>query len=263
MDGLDPEREAEAQAIAARLMAPKRRGAPRLARALYDAEATEAQTRFGSLAAWRTAPGSAVLLIHGWEDDHGLWEPMLAALAANGRPAVALDLPGHGSSEAPFTGLKDCAAAVAEAARELGPIDAVITHSFGGPVAIEAAARGLAYERAVLIAPPLPSQDRWIERLRERGVEAPVVARVREIMSAAAVQDAAGYDVLETAARMTARALVVHALDDDETPPESGRKFAETWPGASLLLVDALGYRWITQDRDVIRRATNFVDGLD
>lgn len=45
--------------------------------------------------------GPPVLLLHGWPDSWLLWRHQLAALAANGRRAVAPDLPGLGKSDRP------------------------------------------------------------------------------------------------------------------------------------------------------------------
>ncbi|MDB5432453.1 MAG: hypothetical protein JWP35_3569 [Caulobacter sp.] len=52
------------------------------------------------VAAWRIGAGPAVLLVHGWDDDHRLWEPLIDQLTALGRAVIAVDLPGHGFSTA-------------------------------------------------------------------------------------------------------------------------------------------------------------------
>jgi pimeloyl-ACP methyl ester carboxylesterase len=47
--------------------------------------------------------GPGIVLLHGWSDSADTWRPLLAQLAARGRRAIAVDLPGFGEA----TRLKD------------------------------------------------------------------------------------------------------------------------------------------------------------
>ncbi|WP_437738229.1 alpha/beta fold hydrolase [Sorangium sp. So ce1335] len=84
-----------------------------------------------------------VVLVHGMVGHTGFWEAPLAHLAGR-RRAVALDLRGHGASEAPADADYSpaaCAADVLAALDALGlPRVALVGHSFGTLVAIAAAA---------------------------------------------------------------------------------------------------------------------------
>src|SRR3954465_12564638 len=40
--------------------------------------------------------GPGIVLLHGWGDSADTWRPLLAELAASGRRAIAVDLPGFG-----------------------------------------------------------------------------------------------------------------------------------------------------------------------
>jgi pimeloyl-ACP methyl ester carboxylesterase len=77
-----------------------------------------------------------ILLIHGaW---HGAWcyKPLIAALQARGREAIAIDLPGAGDDPADPAGVTflDCAARVVQTARGLGGPVLLVGHSMGGMV---------------------------------------------------------------------------------------------------------------------------------
>ncbi|WP_437820110.1 alpha/beta fold hydrolase [Sorangium sp. So ce1078] len=80
-----------------------------------------------------------VVLVHGLSDSCRTWNRLAPALAAGGRPVVALDLPGHGHSarpDAPYT-VAWYAGVVAEWIRALGLSDFdLIGHSFGGSIAM-------------------------------------------------------------------------------------------------------------------------------
>ena len=246
---------------------PKRRARPRLARKLYDAEDVEVQTPNGAVQAWRLGAGPASLLVHGWEDDNALWSPLIDACAAIGRAIVVFDLPGHGFSPAEECSYQSAGLAAVAVAEALGPIDSVIAHSFGCPASIYALANGLGAERAVLIASPVPRTggdrpaEHWIRRQVERGADRAVAERASELMMERGETSARSPFAVEgELPGMTAKALIIHAMDDDQCPVGNSQKMAELWPGSELVLVDDLGHRLIAQDDVVMQRIIGFVD---
>ena len=262
MASTDDDIDAEAEELLERTIRPKRRARPRLAHPLHDAEGHEVETPDGAVTAWRLGAGPATLLVHGWEDDNALWGPLIDRLQANGRSIVALDLPGHGYSAADFTGIGAAGAAVKAVAEALGPIDSVVGHSFGCVASLQAVSSGLTVDRAVLIASPLGRRDpaRAVERFIERGVDPDVATRAGALM--AERQTEPPFDIEAAAAKMTAKGLVIHALDDDDCEPGNASLIVGAWPGAELLWVDGLGHRRVAQDDDVLQRVADFVDGF-
>jgi pimeloyl-ACP methyl ester carboxylesterase len=258
----DEDIDAAAEALIERAMKPRRRARPRLAEPLQDAEDHRVETPAGPVIAWRLGQGPAVLLVHGWEDDNALWGPMIDRLQANGRPVIAFDLPGHGFSPAELTEPGVAGEAVTAVAEALGPVEAVIGHSFGCVALAMALDAGLSAERAVLIASPIPrTRGRSLDRALEG--EAPeVAARVREIMAARQAAASPVFDMEAAVARVTTKALIVHSMDDEECPPGNACLIADAWPGAALMWVDGLGHRRVAQDGDIIQRAADFVDGI-
>jgi pimeloyl-ACP methyl ester carboxylesterase len=83
-----------------------------------------------------------VLLVHGAGMDHTVWQLPARWLAWHGHSVLAVDLPGHGRSEGQVLG------SVPELALWLGRVmdaagvasAAIVGHSMGGAVALEAAA---------------------------------------------------------------------------------------------------------------------------
>lgn len=254
--------ETEAEALMAR-MAPRRRVRPRLAEPLRETEPVEVETPVGTVMAWRLGRGPAVLLVHGWEDDNCLWAPLIDTLwNERGRSVAVLDLPGHGFSPAGEAGIVGCGQAVRAVAGALGPIDAVVTHSFGGPVSISAMSEGLAADRAVLIAPPIPSLEGFTRRMQDHEVPEAVIARVLELQAKMMGLVAQSWSLEDSVPRMTARALLVHALDDEQCPAENSRTIADLWPGgmAKVLYTDNLGHRLVAQDAAILSQVADFLD---
>ena len=79
--------------------------------------------------------GPPLLFIHGLTFDRSTWDPIVERLA--GRfTCVAVDLPGHGTSEGPPRGLDDIAAAVNHLLGELAvEAPVVVGHSMGAAIA--------------------------------------------------------------------------------------------------------------------------------
>lgn len=82
--------------------------------------------------------GSAVvLLVHGWGSATRSFWRMVDPLVARGARVVAVDLPAHGASDGKRTTMLHCADAVLRVGAEVGPLRAVIAHSFGAPTAAQ------------------------------------------------------------------------------------------------------------------------------
>lgn len=262
--------ETELQALEVmEVLKPRRRARPRLAEPLREARDQEVETPFGPVMAWRLDPwGSsgtapATLLIHGWEDDNALWGPMIEALSYAGRPVVALDLPGHGFSPAEECSIGRAAAAIRAVAEAMGPVDSLIAHSFGCPASTRALADGMKIDRAVLISTPMPgdkARGRW-ERLKERMAVSDAVLERVMALSAEKESMFPPFEYEALAAAMTAKALFIHSIDDEDCPPENSRILADAWPGAGLQWVDGLGHRLLVQDDAVVATVVAFVEG--
>jgi pimeloyl-ACP methyl ester carboxylesterase len=248
----------EAEAMLAR-MRPRRRAAPRLAAALASVERHDVATPHGRVAAWRIGEGPAVLMVHGWEDDNSLWEPAIERFAAAGHAVVVLDLPGHGFAEADDANYRVAADAIVAVAAALGPVDALLTHSYGGAVSVAAIEAGLSVRRAVLIAATVPLRMAVINHDLMPPAIRPVHRRAGEIYEARHGRSMALFDFEAAAPCMRAQALFIHSIDD-EYPAANAERLAALWPGARMLLVDGLGHRPVARDRDIIGRALRFIE---
>jgi pimeloyl-ACP methyl ester carboxylesterase len=107
---------------------------------------------YPTLARWRTralevgagqGSGPVFVLLHGFGDHAGTWSPVLADLAAAGRRAVALDLPGYGEAEPAGSGpslpqLDSFVNAAIERWTVDGLAPVVVGNSLGGVLAIRA-----------------------------------------------------------------------------------------------------------------------------
>ena len=241
---------------------PVRRTRPRVAEMLLDADHQMLETKAGEIAVWRLGTGPAVFLVHGWEDDNALWSPLIERLYYSGRAIVAMDLPGHGHSGGKYCALPEASSAVRAVGEAIGPMEAVITHSYGGPCVGLALEMGLEVARVVMIAPPM-SFARQVDKMIERFSIRPTVAqRFCELLPERLGNSIEWFDLARLAPAMTAEALFVHSVDDDGCPYENSRTLANLWPNAELLLTDGLGHRIVAQDAEIHERILDFLDGI-
>ncbi|HEY4343362.1 MAG TPA: alpha/beta hydrolase [Parvibaculum sp.] len=255
--------DAEAESLLAAMTTPKRRVRPRIAEALRDADDIEVDTPYGKVMAWKLGKGTATLLVHGWEDDNCLWGAIADKFAYNGRAVIAFDLPGHGFSPAEDASPKAASAAVRAVAEACGPIDSIVAHSYGCPVSMQAMSDGLAVKRIALIATPIPKMSQRWERAERRGVPPDVIDRAKTLFAARQASEPPAYDMEAAAEQMTAKALFVHSLDDEECPASNSQTLKRAWPGSKLILVDELGHRLIAQDSTTLDRVVDFIEGFE
>lgn len=121
--------------------------------------------------------GPPVLLLHGFTDSADTWRALLAAFAAEGRSAVAVDLPGHGRAAGPRRGplLPQLVEFAAAAADWTGEQPVVVGNSLGGTVALLLAADGRAELSGVVpVSPAGFDYAAWM-RLAVRPIQYPLV----------------------------------------------------------------------------------------
>ncbi|HEY2026172.1 MAG TPA: alpha/beta fold hydrolase [Gemmatimonadaceae bacterium] len=93
------------------------------------------------------ADAPPVLLLHGWGASLYMWRDWFGPLAASGRRAIALDLPGHGLSDKPLDAETYRLDGQVAVLRELIVLEeltgvAIVAQSMSGTIALELALRG-------------------------------------------------------------------------------------------------------------------------
>ncbi len=100
---------------------------------------------------WGSGP-DVVLLVHGWEGRASDFAPIVHELRSRNRTIIGLDAPGHGRSSGRRTTVPEYGSILAELARTVGHLEAVVSHSFGTPAVAVATGLGLSAERFVSLS---------------------------------------------------------------------------------------------------------------
>jgi pimeloyl-ACP methyl ester carboxylesterase len=210
-------------------------------------------------------PAGTVLLVHGWTGDASSMAGFVEPLLAEGFRVVAFDLPGHGASTGRELNIPLGVASLAAVARVFGPLHAIVTHSFGGAIALAALAgsvRGqppVSAGRLVLIA--APSSISEITRrfgatlgLGRRGQAA--LERRIHVVAGSPVEAFEGRLQLEAIRLPT---LVLHDRQDCELGFHHAQALAGAGSFVTLEATEGFGHRRILKARPVAAAAVRFV----
>ncbi len=211
------------------------------------------------LAARTFGSGPLVLVVHGWEGRGTQLGQFVEPLVLAGFRVVTLDLPAHGDSAGTRTDLIECTEALRKVGRDVGPIAAVVTHSFGGAITTLALERGLDARAVVLIASPSSIDDVLRRFERSVGLSAAAANAFRAATERQTRVKLADVEIFERVAGLNVPALIVHDRGDREVPFHDAERLAARWPNATLMATEHLGHRRILKDDEVIRRTVSFI----
>ena len=230
----------------------------------FDVDVLLRSPRWGgrttSVAAWRWGIGPTVLLVHGWEGRGSQLGALVAPHVEAGLSVVAFDAPAHGDSPGTRLYLTDHADAIADVVTAIGPVHAVVAHSFGAAAVLLAHTRhGVDIGKNVMIAPNVLIDDAITKFSRAVALDDRDRSSFeRHLMGASGVPlDALSVDRL--AGGRDAALLVIHDRTDREVSVKHGDRLVAAWPSAQLVLTDELGHRRILRDAGVIARVVDFV----
>jgi len=208
-----------------------------------------------------------VILVHGWSGQAAYMTAFVAPLIEAGFRVVAYDLPAHGASTGSELNIPIGVASLTAVARAFAPVHALVTHSFGGSIALAALAGTvpgqprIRVDRLVMIA--APSSMAGVTRrfgstigLGARGQRA--LERRIHVVAGAPVEAFEGRAQL---AALRVPTLVLHCRDDRELGLENAQDLAAAGDFVRLETLAGVGHRRILQAKAVVRSVAQFVIG--
>src|SRR5208283_1215699 len=217
------------------------------------------ETPEGEIALTHAGSGPSVLLLHGWEGQASDLAAFVPPLLEAGCSVLAMDLPAHGRSAGRRMSIPQAAVALHAVGDAIGPLRAVIAHSMGSPVVVEALYDGLNAERVILIASPAHYERYALGFAAAAGLAAEGAEAMLGLLRKEIGQDVRDISLPRRAPSLTQRALFIHSTDDRTVPIEDSIESAAAWPGARHCRVEGLGHRRILSDPGVVAEVVAFV----
>jgi pimeloyl-ACP methyl ester carboxylesterase len=214
------------------------------------------------LVVWDWGDGPTVLLVHGWNGSAAQMSGFVFPLLRAGCYVAAPDLPAHGASPGRQTNIRELTDAILRVGRRVGPVHAVVAHSFGAAATVAALSRGLRAERVVLLAPAAALPAYAGSFAAAAGLSQPSVGGLLARIDAR-VGGIARYDPVAAASGQRADLLVLHDRSDREVPFEAGRAIASAWPGGRIEAVNGAGHTRMLRNPAVIERAASFIRAVE
>ena len=212
-------------------------------------------------------PVRTVILLHGWTGEAASMGAFVAPLLSAGFRVVAYDLPAHGQSTGVELNVPIGVASLAAVARAFAPVHAIVSHSFGGSIALAALAGTVPaqprvmVERLAMICPPsslaqVTRQFGTAIGLGQRG-QAALEARIHSV----AGTPISAFEGADQLVRFSGPTLLVHCRDDKEVSFAHAEALAGAGPFVRLHAMQGLGHRRILQSRQVAAIVADFVAG--
>jgi alpha-beta hydrolase superfamily lysophospholipase len=200
--------------------------------------------------------GPTVLIVHGWISHSGRFAALINALRQRGFRVVTFDAPGHGRSGGHRADLITFRTAIETVAREFGPVDALVSHSFGAlAAAVWLGHTTLPPPRAVVFVGMMRSLDYLIESfIIVMQLRADVTARLHALMTRHYGVEPGQLSARALAPHIRMPVLLVHGGIDDLVPSAHAGEIAALLDDARTLIVP--GQRHSEPLRDAATIAT-------
>jgi pimeloyl-ACP methyl ester carboxylesterase len=212
----------------------------------------------GALAACSWGSGPTALMVHGWEGRGTQMGAFVEPLVAAGFRVVAFDAPAHGETAGSTLVLPRFADAVTAAMRAVGPVHAIVAHSFGAPAVAYALRAGVSVPSLVFVAPMDAAAA--IRRFVSWTGLGPDVRRVmEERLERRFGQALERFSAASLAQAQPSRLLVLHDRADPICPLGDGEAWDRNWPLSHLDVTDGLGHTRILRDPGVVESVVAFV----
>ena len=202
-----------------------------------------------------------VLCIHGWAGRGTQFRKFIGPVNEAGFRLVALDGPAHGRSQGRQTNILDFYEAVRTVVDVHGAPQAVVSHSFGGGVALYCAMKGLPFKRIVNIASPAVADEIIDSYLRVINGSVATREAFKKYVQRVYGKPFEEFTAMHFVGHLPpeAKVLLIHDRDDKDVWITQPRALANAYPHLQLVETEGLGHNRILKDEGVISTVLQFV----
>jgi len=211
---------------------------------------------------WGESKHPKVLLVHGWSTTSRSMTHFIDALLKANYQVISYDALRHGDSHGNFSDLASWADSVRAVMAEVGEVECIIAHSFGGAAVTVASKLGLQTKRLALIAPIHDIGSVGDDFAKRLGIPQHIVEEMRAYTWEHNKEHFEQYgiswqDILDS--HFHVATLIYHDTQDKEIPLFHSKLLCKKWTWAELRQTTGLGHRTILDDKDVVNGVVRFI----
>lgn len=209
-----------------------------------------------------------ILITHGWMSRAAYMVRLIRSLHQQGYEIYALDFPAHGEAKGMQLTWIDAVSILRDILNNLGPIYAVIGHSFGGSMLLNTLNLASQLpdwhiqtmpERAVLIASPTNMRTPVSKFARRLKLSGQAYLLLREVIRRHSKTNIQYLNFRRFATRGKTPLLCIHGTADTTIDPRESINFCRRYPHASLALLPGIDHVDVLIDNRVENLVYNFL----
>lgn len=210
---------------------------------------------------WGTE-GRIILLIHGWAGRATQFRRFIKPLLTAGYQVVGFDGPAHGNSQGISTNLLEFEECLKNIYQLIGKPEAIIAHSFGGPVSLVSAMHGLPVKTVITIASPNIADDIVNSYAKVIGGSEKSVAYFKEEVIRRTGKPFYEFSSLYAIQQIKKpiNLMLVYDENDREISLEHPKALLDVFPSAKYIQTSGLGHNRILRDDQVISQIVTFIN---
>lgn len=203
-----------------------------------------------------------VLFLHGWQSHSFRWRHFVDHYNSAGYTVLSLDAPAHGLSGGKMVNAIIYGEVIKSFLEKEGPIDAIISHSFGGFASMYALQKypHLPVRSITLMGVPGDAVDFVSEVKAKLGLSGRTVSSIKNKFLSEFGHPIEYYTLKRFAEEIQIPGLIIHDKGDQEAPYHHALDLSKSWQNAQLHTTVGLGHK--LDSEDIILKTHAFVDSI-
>jgi hypothetical protein len=211
---------------------------------------------------WNQEAEKRILIVHGFESSSKSFERYVIPLIRKGYEVLAFDAPAHGASTGRRIDLPKYVRMLSVVHQRYGPIEAYLSHSFGGLVLSHFLEQHPHDEnvKVVFIAPATETTSAIDSFFSYLGLSDFIRAEFERIIVERGGVPSSHYSIRRALQNIKASIVWYHDETDEMTPIEDALKVKEdNFPNVTFRVTQGLGHRKIYRDKGVQKQILEFL----
>jgi pimeloyl-ACP methyl ester carboxylesterase len=211
---------------------------------------------------WNHPASKKILILHGFESSVVNFDRYVTPLIKKGYEVLAFDAPAHGKSTGKEVNVLMYKNMIQKIYADYGPIDAFLSHSFGG-LAVSLFLENLPHNeniKVVLIAPAMETKTAADHFFKLLNLDEGVRKEFDNYLTGLGGNDPEWYSILRASQHIKSQVLFLQDKHDEMTPMSDVKPLMDkNYPNFQFIISEGLGHRRIYRDNNSVKAILEFL----